>query len=143
MPDGPALRQLNLVVTDMDAALAFYRGLGWSFETPTPEHAAAELPGGMRVELDSVAFVPNWDSAYAGATGGSTVIGLETSRREEVDRLYADLVAHGGQPRQPPYDAFWGSRYAIVGDPDGNPVGLMSPMDDARKYWPPHEPPRA
>ena len=28
-----------------------------------------------------------------------------------------------------PSDAFQGARYAIVEDPDGNPVGLMSPID--------------
>jgi hypothetical protein len=32
-----------------------------------------------------------------------------------------------------PEDAFWGSRYAIVEDPDGNAIGLMSPADLARQ----------
>lgn len=143
MPQVPALRQVNLVVSDMAATLAFYRRLGWSIETPTAEHAVTELPNGMRVEFDTVDFVPTWDSGYAGATGGSTLLGLATTNRREVDELYADLVGHGGQGRQPPYDAFWGSRYAIVDDPDGNPVGLMSPSKDSKRYWPPSEPPRA
>jgi uncharacterized glyoxalase superfamily protein PhnB len=39
--------------------------------------------------------------------------------------------------RQPPYDTFWGARYAIVEDPHGNHVGLMSPSDPARKSAPP------
>ncbi|MDA1073969.1 MAG: hypothetical protein O3A63_04305 [Proteobacteria bacterium] len=25
---------------------------------------------------------------------------------------------------KPPYDTFWGSRYAIINDPDGNNVGV-------------------
>ena len=33
--------------------------------------------------------------------------------------------------QQEPYDAFWGARYAVVSDPDGNGVGIMSPVDDA------------
>ncbi|MQA25546.1 MAG: hypothetical protein GEU94_08745 [Micromonosporaceae bacterium] len=37
---------------------------------------------------------------------------------------------------QPPYDAFWGSRYAIVIDPDGNEVGLKGPVNDQRRYEP-------
>jgi len=39
--------------------------------------------------------------------------------------------------QQAPYDAFWGARYAIVEDPDGNAVGLMSPIDPDRRTAPP------
>jgi hypothetical protein len=28
-----------------------------------------------------------------------------------------------------PIDAFWGARYAIIDDPDGNHIGIMSPSD--------------
>ena len=57
--------------------------------------------------------------------------------------MYGDLVAAGYRGRQPPYDAFWGARYAIVDDPDGNGVGLMSPIEADRKFWPPATPPSA
>jgi uncharacterized glyoxalase superfamily protein PhnB len=36
-----------------------------------------------------------------------------------------------------PHDAFWGERYAIIEDPDGIAVGLMSPMSPYRKAPPP------
>jgi catechol 2,3-dioxygenase-like lactoylglutathione lyase family enzyme len=137
MADVPSLGQVNLVVRDMPATLAFYGRLGWRVETPTPQHAVTELRNGIRVEFDTVEFAREWDTGYAGATGGSAVLGLFTSTRGEVDHLYADLVSHGGRERQPPYDAFWGARYAIVEDPDGNPVGLMSPTDDSKRFWPP------
>jgi K+-sensing histidine kinase KdpD len=35
------------------------------------------------------------------------------------------------------------TRCAIVEDPDGNGVGLMSPIDEALKLWPPPVPPEA
>lgn len=143
MPEQLPLSQINLVVRDMAATLAFYGRLGWQAESPTPEHAAMRLENGILVEFDTVSFAPAWDSGYTGATGGSTVLGLSTATRGDVDRIYSDLVANGGRPRQPPYDAFWGARYAIVEDPDGNPVGLMSPIDDSRRFWPPGELPRA
>ncbi|WP_342782045.1 VOC family protein [Trebonia kvetii] len=41
--------------------------------------------------------------------------------------IYADLVATGYRGQQPPYDAFWGARYAVIEDPDGNAAGIMSP----------------
>jgi uncharacterized glyoxalase superfamily protein PhnB len=89
------------------------------------------------LEFDSRDFTAVWDSGYRGATGGSTLLGLSTESRSEVDELYAELIAHGGREHQPPYDAFWGSRFAIVDDPDGIPVGLMSPIDESRRFWPP------
>jgi uncharacterized glyoxalase superfamily protein PhnB len=65
------------------------------------------------------------------------VIGFSVDTRDHVDRIHAALVAAGHESRQVPYDAFWGARYAIVADPDGNDVGIMSPMDDTMRSWPP------
>lgn len=137
------LAQINLIVQDMDASISFYRRLGWTIETPTPDHARAVLSTGLRVEFDTPSFAAAWDTGYSGGTGGSALLGMQTATRDDVDALYADLVAHGGGERQPAYDAFWGSRFAIVDDPDGNPVGLLSPVDAARRFWPPSTPPTA
>jgi catechol 2,3-dioxygenase-like lactoylglutathione lyase family enzyme len=138
------INQLNLVVRDMEATVAFYRRLGLSIDADIgAEHVNVELGNGFRLEFDLTSFVPLWDSAFAGATGGSTVVGWGCSGREEVDRLYRELIGAGARSRQPPYDAFWGARYAIVEDPDGNPVGLMSPVDPDRRSWPPAPPPAA
>ena len=57
--------------------------------------------------------------------------------REAVDEVYADLTAAGYVGLQPPHDAFWGARYAIVEDPDGIAVGLMSPISPDFKSVPP------
>ena len=143
VPDGPPLlSQLNLPVGDMEASLGFYRGLGLSVDAePGAEHVAIRFPGGMLLELDSAGFVRQWDSGYAGSRGGSAVIGFAVASREAVDTTYQALLGAGGRPRQRPYDAFWGARYAIVDDPDGNPVGLMSPIDRSRASWPPAAPP--
>jgi uncharacterized glyoxalase superfamily protein PhnB len=36
-------------------------------------------------------------------------------------------VAAGHRSHLAPFDAFWGARYAVVLDPDGNRVGISSP----------------
>ncbi|MBW3605883.1 MAG: VOC family protein [Actinobacteria bacterium] len=64
------------------------------------------------------------------------MVGLLVDSRDEVDRLYRTVTAAGHPVGQEPYDAFWGSRYAIVMDPDGNQVGLKSPIDESRTYTP-------
>jgi catechol 2,3-dioxygenase-like lactoylglutathione lyase family enzyme len=142
MVHQPVLSQLNLVVRDMQATVAFYRRLGLPIEADAAApHAAAHLPDGLLIEWDSTEFVTQWDTGSAGATGGSTILGFSVPSREAVDQIYADLTGAGYRGHQRPYDAFWGARYAIVDDPDGNGVGLMSPIETERKYWPPEAPP--
>ncbi|MGH3305273.1 MAG: VOC family protein [Streptosporangiaceae bacterium] len=135
---GPVFSQFNVVVADMAASLAFYRRLGLDPRADEEgAHAEASLPGGLSIEWDGAEFARLWDSGSRGPDGGSIVLGFGVPTRQAVDEKYAELTAAGYQGRQRPYDAFWGSRYAIVDDPDGNGVGLMSPMDDARRSWPP------
>lgn len=144
MSDGPhpLLNQVNLVVRDMAATVAFYRLVG--VEIPetgvwNAHHRAAALPGAVELELDSAAFAPVWDQGWPAGTAGP-VIGFGLADRDAVDRTYGALVAAGHRGQQPPYDAFWGARYALVEDPDGTIVGLMSPVDPARRSAPPTPP---
>jgi uncharacterized glyoxalase superfamily protein PhnB len=64
------------------------------------------------------------------------VLGFKVVSRERVDEIYAGLVAAGYRRQQRPYDAFWGARYAVIEDPDGNAVGIMSPVDPNRRSQP-------
>ena len=141
----PVLNQLNLVVRDMEAAVRFYRRLGLTI----PDHAVTrsgghhlevEMPNGMSLELDSMALAKAYNAGWREATGGGcrSVIGFALPSREAVDARYGELTAAGYVGQQPPIDAFWGARYAIVEDPDGNHVGLMSPIDPARRGTPPN-----
>jgi len=71
----------------------------------------------------------------------SVIVGFSLPNRDAVDQRYAELTSAGYVGRQPPFDAFWGARYAIVADPDGNDVGLMSPIDETRRTCPPEQSP--
>ncbi len=141
---APVFAQLNIVVADMTASLAFYERLGLAPSgTPDGAHAEASLPGGLSIEWDSAEFASVWDSGSRGPSAGSIVLGFSLPTRQAVDDLYAELSAAGYHGRQRPYDAFWGSRYAIIDDPDGNGVGVMSPIEADRRYWPPTPAPAA
>ena len=137
----PVLSQLNLVVSDVEASATFYRRLGVEFDDGGPEHRNARDSGALHFDLDSRRFARVWNSGAASG-GPSVVIGFEVASRAEVDRLYDELTSAGYRGQQRPYDAFWGARYAVVEDPDGNPVGLMSPIDPARRSWPPEPAPK-
>jgi uncharacterized glyoxalase superfamily protein PhnB len=78
-----------------------------------------------------VTFAAKWNEGWPGGSGA--VLGFKVESRREVDALVAALAADGVPVQQQPYDAFWGARYAVVSDPDGNAVGIMSPVDPARR----------
>lgn len=139
------LHMLNLVVADMRASLDFYRRLGVAVphgEAAADAHVQLRMPGGFSLELDTAESARLWHAAWRADPASATmVIGFSLPTREAVDERYAELTSAGYTGRQPPFDAFWGARCAIVADPDGNDVGLMSPIDAARRTWPPEESP--
>ena len=146
-PTSPlTLHQINIVVGDMRTSLAFYRLLGLSIqEVPHPEwaphHASGATSNGVRVEFDSIAFAKQWNPGLDKAKlGSATMPFFHVALREEVDRVHTRVTSAGHRSQQAPGDAFWGARYAIVEDPDGNAVGIMSPIDESRRRPPPPPP---
>jgi len=132
---APKLTQVNIAVRDMDAMAAFYERLGLSMAVGRPDwaahHRSASGDDAPDVELDSVAFTSWWNDGWAANSG--VVLGFEVADRTEVDRLYGELTAAGATPQQAPYDAFWGARFAVVADPEGNAIALTSPLDPAHR----------
>ena len=136
--------QVNIVAADVDATIGFYRQLGVDLEDPARTsageafHANSRGPGGS-LEVDSPDFARVWNQGWKDVSNlaGRLVIGLRVEDRAAVDHLYARIVDAGHKGLQPPFDAFWGARYAVVEDPDGNAVGLMSPRDADGRAAPP------
>ena len=143
--EPPKLVQLNLLVDDMAASLDFYRRLGVTTAADKDEpHVELSMPGGFSLELDTMDSARLWHAGIrTDPASGRVVLGFSLPSRDAVDAAYAELTAAGYQGRQAPFDAFWGSRYAIVADPSGNDVGLISPVDDSMRSsnWPPEESP--
>lgn len=105
-------------------------------------HVQLRMPGGFSLEPGTAESARLWHAGWrADPARVRVVIGFSRPAREAVDEHYTELTAAGYAGRQPPFDAFWGARYAIVADPDGNDVGLMSPADESRRTWPPRESP--
>ncbi|MCK9913025.1 VOC family protein [Microbacteriaceae bacterium K1510] len=140
--------QINIVSSDPDASIAFYRRLGvelpdqnvWRTETGA-HHANATITGSSapRFEVDSATFAKAWNVAWQDQTqlAGRVVVGFRADSREAVDTIYADLTGAGHTGLQPPRDGFWGARYAILEDPDGIAVCIMSAISPDRRAPPP------
>ncbi len=143
----PILAQVNLVASDFDATVDFYRRLGLDLSDQSPpdgtmRHAEVHFENGLSLDVDDTRLARIYNSAWREGVAASHVLINFTMRdRHSVDEKYKELVESGYASRQVPYDTFWGARYAIVGDPDGNDIGIMSPLDESRRYWPPTESP--
>ena len=140
MDDRPRLDQINLVVGAMGPAVAFYRLLGVDIEDPPApwddHHRTVDTDDGLDLDMDSVRFAQQWNRGWTADRSG-VVLGFRVIERDTVDEIYARLTDAGYESQQPPYDAFWGARYALVADPDGNSVGIMSRADPNRRTRPP------
>ena len=128
----PTLDVVGLVVDDMARSLAFYRELGLDLppEADAEPHAELALANGLRLTWDTVGTIQSFDTAWQPPAGGHGRIGLafRCDSPAEVDAAYDKLVGLGHDGHLPPWDAFWGQRYAVVHDPDGNTVDLYAAL---------------
>jgi uncharacterized glyoxalase superfamily protein PhnB len=126
---APTFDLIGIVVADMGKALAFYRRLGLDIPTDADKepHVEAALPGGLRLAWDTIdtirGFSPEWSPPSGGPPMG---LAFRCDSPAEVDAVFADLVGAGYDGVHPPWDAFWGQRYATVADPDGNHIDLFA-----------------
>jgi catechol 2,3-dioxygenase-like lactoylglutathione lyase family enzyme len=127
----PQLDLIGIVVTDMPAALAFYRRLGLDVPSTADaeDHVEVTLRGGLRLAWDTVETIRSFDPHWNPPTGGHRIgLAFRCADAASVDRVYGELVAAGHKGHREPWDAFWGQRYAVVLDPDGNSVDLFAPL---------------
>jgi catechol 2,3-dioxygenase-like lactoylglutathione lyase family enzyme len=123
---------MSLVVADMAASLRFYCLLGMEIPAVSDSdgHVEVTLPGGFRIAWDTVdlmrSIYPDWDPAPSGHRMGFAFLCASPA---EVDALYGRVTAAGYASHKAPWDAFWGQRYAVVVDPDGNLIDLFAALE--------------
>ncbi len=127
----PQLSMIGVVVSDMAASLALYRRLGIDppDEADDQPHVEVALAGGLRLAWDTEATIRSFDESWAPPSGGHRIgLAFACDTPADVDALHRSLVESGSPSHLAPWDAFWGQRYAVVLDPDGNHVELFAPL---------------
>lgn len=121
---------VDIVVSDMSRALAFYRALGLTIpaaedQAPQVEYQAERgyALGFVTEELVRQAN-PHWPTPV----GQRVTLAFRCDTPAEVDRVFAHMTDTGFTGLKEPWDAFWGQRYAFLQDPDGNRVDLFAPL---------------
>lgn len=127
---APRLDLVGLVVNDMATSLAFYRRLGFDIPADADgEDHVESSAAGLRIAWDSVEVIRSFDAEWDPPVGGHRIgLAFLCDSPAEVDELYRALTTDGYPGHKEPWDAFWGQRYAIVLDPDGNPVDLFAAL---------------
>jgi len=131
---APSLNVIGLVVADMAKSLAFYRRLGLDLpETADSEpHVEATLPGGLRLAWDTAETIRTFDPGWTPPSGSPrAALAFLCDDPAEVDRVYCDFTQAAYEGHKEPCDEFWGHRYAVIHDPDGNSVDLFAPLPTA------------
>ena len=123
----PQLDLVGIAVADIGRSRAFYARLGLEF--PEGDDHVEATVGGMRVALDSEAVMRSFDPSWEAGGRGRIGLAFLCDSPDEVDRLHTELAEAGGGSHLEPFDAFWGQRYAVVRDPDGNHVDLFAPLE--------------
>jgi uncharacterized glyoxalase superfamily protein PhnB len=122
---------VGLVVRDVAASLRFYRLLGMAIpaEADTERHVEITTPNGLRIAWDALSMMqdiyPNWE---ANVRGHRMTLAFKCDTGAEVDAVYARLTDAGYHGHTPPWDAFWGQRYAVIQDPDDNLIDLFAAL---------------
>ncbi len=127
----PQFDLIGTVVTDMARTLDFYRRLGLDIPpgAEAEPHVEVTLPGGLRLAWDAIDIIRSFDPDWTPPSGSPRIsLAFRCADPAEVDRWYADLTAAGYHGEREPWDAFWGQRYAVLHDPEGNGVDLFAPL---------------
>jgi catechol 2,3-dioxygenase-like lactoylglutathione lyase family enzyme len=126
----PELNAIGIAASDMAESIRFYRALGLDMpDTPGEGHVEAVMPNGVRLMFDSeeiiLSFLPDWKRM----DGNQVSLAFECASPAEVDEVYARVTAAGFEGEKEPWDAEWGQRYALLGDPDGVRINLYARLE--------------
>ncbi|MFZ1361528.1 MAG: VOC family protein [Candidatus Nanopelagicales bacterium] len=114
-PEHHSINYIELTVSDLDAAKAFYtQAFGWEFNDYSPAYAGIKGSAGGEVGgLDAM--------SPARPAGGPFVILYSN----DLDGSLTAIEAAGGQITQGPYEFPGGRRFHFT-DPSGNELGVWS-----------------
>lgn len=123
---------VGMVVKDMATSLAFYRLLGLAIPKGVENEPYVDFTAnGYRLSWNTEAMVKEIDPGWVDPVGQRIGLAFLCDNPAEVDEVYARLTSAGHPSHLAPWDAFWGQRYAVVRDPDGNSVDIFAPLPQA------------
>ncbi len=117
MPEIRSISAVTFATPDMARAVRFYEALGFSL-----------AHGGGTAAFTSFRVGPgHLNLARADAPPASADRARVIFYVDDVDAMYAHVLAQGFSPEAAPRDAEWGERYFHLADPDGHALSFARP----------------
>jgi catechol 2,3-dioxygenase-like lactoylglutathione lyase family enzyme len=114
---------ITILTDNVPAMLRFYRDvLGFQVKSNQGKYVEFENEG-VRFAICSrliMKSVTGHSSYRQTKTGQTFELAFPLDTPEEVDRVYADILAKGAMAVKAPATMSWGHRTAFFADPDGN-----------------------
>lgn len=124
------LDMIGIIVSDMAKAIEFYEVFGFSvIGDPTQPYVELDNQG-VRISLNTREMVTGIYGFSPESRGDKLELAFLCDSVEEVDQLSAKMKAAGYEIVKEPWDAFWGQRYAIIKDLDGNLLSIFTNLED-------------
>jgi catechol 2,3-dioxygenase-like lactoylglutathione lyase family enzyme len=121
MPEIRSISAVTFATPDMARAVRFYEALGFS-----------RAYGGETAAFTSFRVGEGYlNLARADDQPPSTGRVRVIFYVDDVDAMYAHVLARGFTPETPPRDAVWGERYFHLTDPDGHALSFARPLRGA------------
>ena len=126
----PRYDMIGLFVEDMPKMVGFYRDvMGFGIKNLGGDSYVEFDSAGVRFSMYARKELPELlgqTPTYPDGLNGTFELVVNVHERENVDRLYAKAIAGGAKPVYAPRDEPWKIRSAMVADPDGNLIEIMS-----------------
>ena len=119
---------IEIPVTDLGRALAFYRAVFELTDTPLSEegphrHIAVLLPSEKSLRVPGVSLI---QSPLHIPSRGGVQVNFHVGGHATLNLALETALSHGGEVIEPIVDMGDGVRYITIRDSEGNPIALSS-----------------
>lgn len=120
------LDMIGIITKDMEKSIEFYALLGFIANGSASEEYVELAHEDIRISLNTSKMIAGIYGYEPQTIGDKIELAFLCESVANVDEMYQKVSDAGYETFKEPWDAFWGQRYAIIKDPDGNLLSLFA-----------------